>query len=77
MDPPPTTRSRAHNIVTKVPGVVLHARINRQETPLDSWCLLTDNSMLDAIVENTNEIIRDLAANYGENTLKCNLVDHS
>ena len=76
LDPPPTSRTRALNIVTKVPGVVGNARINRPETPLNSWRLLIDDNMLDAIVEHTNEKITDLAANYGEKTFKCHHVDH-
>lgn len=55
LDPPPTSRTRAHNIVTKLPGVMGNARRQQPKTPLESWRLLIDNDMLDEIIEHTNE----------------------
>lgn len=76
VDPPPMSRTRAHNIVTKLPGIVGPARVNKPDNPLDSWRLFIDSTMIDEILEWTNEKITELASNYGKKTLDCHHVDH-
>lgn len=55
LNPPHPSRSRAHNIVTKVPGVIGNARTQKPEAPLESWRLQIDDDMFDVIIEHTNE----------------------
>lgn len=70
------SRTRAHNIVTKLPGIVGPARVQKPDNPLDSWRLLIDDIMVNEILEWTNEKIAELASKYGKTTLDCHHVGH-
>lgn len=77
LDPPPTSRTRAHNNVSKVPGAIGNAREKQPHTPLDSWCLFIDDNMIDAIIEHTNEKITELAGRYIATNLNCHDYEHN
>nr|CAD7409146.1 unnamed protein product [Timema poppensis] len=50
LDPPPTSRVRSHNLVTKLPGIIGDARINKPQTPIDAWRLFIDKQMIQCIL---------------------------
>lgn len=60
--PPRNVRTRAHNIVTHLPGVKGDARLAK--TPLECWKNFFTDDILEIIVRNTNKYIQSVRGNY-------------
>lgn len=74
--PPASSRTRATNIVSHLPGLSGPARVNKPKTTFDAFNLLLDSTIIDQIIEKTNEKITDLQTNYGDRSLDCQFLNH-
>lgn len=74
--PPTSSRTRAHNIVSHLPGVTGEARVNKPTEPVDAWLLMIDETMIDQVVQYTNIKITNMLKDYGENAMKCQFTSY-
>nr|CAD7201156.1 unnamed protein product [Timema douglasi] len=85
LDPPPTSRVGSHNLVTKLPGIIGDARINKPQTPIDAWRLFIDKQMIQCILEENFDLLmtsnkthqKDGGATFVHATGTRNMVPHA
>ncbi|CAH2092513.1 unnamed protein product [Euphydryas editha] len=58
--PPPSSRTRAHNLVTNLPGIKGPAIVKNNLSPLECWELLFSKEIMEKIVAYTNQKINNL-----------------
>lgn len=73
---PALSRTRKHNIVSHLPGIVGEARAAKPTKPKESWKCLISRDILQIIVERTNERITHMAAKYDIHNLSCQYTNH-
>lgn len=56
---PSSSRTRNHNIITHLPGLIGEARDKINMSPLDSWYLLISNDIIEIICKHTNAKITE------------------
>jgi hypothetical protein len=68
--PPSNTRTRAHNIITHIPGLKAKAKnLGDSPSPVEVWELLITQNMLDEILRWTNGKIRAMKLKYDNQNL--------
>lgn len=75
--PPAPSRTRRHNIVSHLPGVIGKARAKNPTTPLQAWECLIDEEILQTVLDRTNERITEMAARYNKHNLSCQYTQHT
>lgn len=73
---PVQSRTRRHNLVSHLPGVIGKARATRPENAIQAWECLIDDDILQIVVEKTNERITDMAAKYNMHNISCQYTNH-
>lgn len=73
---PASSRTRASNTISHLRGLFGQSRINKPTSPFEALKLLTGESMLDQILERTNEKFTSLQRNYGDAAINSEFVNH-
>ncbi|KAJ8893888.1 hypothetical protein PR048_006489 [Dryococelus australis] len=76
-NPPATSRTHAHNLVTKLPGLAGDARVHKPKTPSESWRFFIDREIIECVLHNTNKKITVLSSKYGSKNLDCQYTQHT
>lgn len=74
--PPASSRTRKHNIISHLPGIIGEARLKMPKEPLQAWeCLISDD-IIQEILAKTNERITFMASKYNLHNLSCQYTNH-
>lgn len=73
---PTFSRTRKHNLISHLPGVIGKARASMPEKPVDAWECIISHDILQEILEKTNERITNMASKYNLHNLSCQYTNH-
>lgn len=74
--PPAASRTRKHNLISHLPGIVGEARARMPLKPLHAWKCLISDDIIQEILAKTNERITNMASKYNLHNLSCQYTNH-